>query len=203
MKRTARFCTACFTACAATLPIARELTAQENHSDEWLIASSVLAAPEEFRENAEVRKYNEDGRLVTIREGSGMICIADRPGGEAFLATCYHESLEPFMERGRQLRADGLEEMARQEARWADVEAGRLAMPESPTMVYNLQFPTEDFDPATTDPTTGNRLHAMYIPYMTPESTGLSETPGVEPYLMWPGKPSSHIMIPVPPAGGS
>lgn len=203
MNNTALLRTAYFAVWASTLAAVRELPAQENHSDEWLIASSVLAAPEEFRASAEVRKYDEGGRLVTIREGSGVICIADRPGGEAFLASCYHESLEPFMERGRQLRADGLEEMARQEARWADIEAGRLSMPESPTMVYNLQFPTEDFDPATMDPATGQRLHAIYVPYMTSESTGLSETPGVEPYLMWPGKPSAHIMIPLPPSSGN
>ncbi len=168
-------------------------------SDELQIARAVLAAPAEFRERAEVREWNDEGALVTIREGSGVICIADRPGDGTFQASCYHESLEPFMAKGRELSASGVEGMARQEARWAEVEAGRLKMPETAAMVFNLSFATETFDPATTDPATGGRLHAMYLPYMTPEATGLPLAPsGGSPWLMWPGKPSSHVMVPLP-----
>ncbi len=172
------------------------------HSEELDIARAVLAAPAEFRARAEVRRWNDEGVLVTIREGSGVICIADRPGDGTFQASCYHESLEPFMSKGRELSASGVEGMARQEARWAEVEAGRLKMPETAAMVFNLSFATETFDPATTDPATGGRLHAMYLPYMTPESTGLPLAPsGGSPWLMWPGKPSSHVMVALPAKG--
>ncbi len=173
-----------------------------DQSAELRVARAVLAAPAEFRERAEVREWNDEGVLVTIREGSGVICIADRPGNGTFQAACYHESLEPFMAKGRELSASGVEGMARQEARWAEVEAGRLKMPQTAAMVFNLSFTTETFDPATTDPATGGRLHAIYVPYMTPESTGLPLAPsGGSPWLMWPGKPSSHVMVALPAKG--
>ncbi len=178
-------------------------SAAQAPSEEWMIAAAVLAAPAEWRANAEVRMWNEAAELVTIRPGSGVICIADRPGDDVFQASCYHESLEPFMARGRELTAAGIEGMERQEQRWAEADAGTLEMPETAAMVFNLSFPNEDFDPVTTDPATGGRLHAIYLPYMTPENTGLPVVPtGPEPWLMFPGTASSHIMIGVPARQG-
>ena len=98
------------------------------------------------------------------------------------------------------VNSQGLEEMERQRARWEDIEAGELSMPDDPTMVYNLTFETEAIDPDTADWRDGPRLHATYIPYATPEQTGLTtESNPVEPWLMWPGQPSAHIMIMIPP----
>ena len=165
---------------------------------EWVIAATALAAPAPLREGAEVRGWTEDGRLEVLRPGTnGIICLADQPGDERFAAACYHESLEPFMERGRQLRREGVEGMARNEARWAEIEAGTLPMPVA-GMVYNLGFPNDDFDPATIDPATGGRLQALYMPGATPESTGVPAAPGDGPWLMFPGTPSAHIMISLP-----
>jgi hypothetical protein len=165
---------------------------------EWLAASAVLAAPSTLREGAEVRAWTGDGRLVTIQPGgNGLICLADRPGDGRFAAACYHDGLEPFMERGRELRRQGIEGTERNEARWAEIEAGTLPMPAA-GMVYNLGFPSEDFDPATTDPATGGRLHALYMTGATAESTGLPTTPGEGPWLMFPGTPSAHVMIAIP-----
>jgi hypothetical protein len=177
------------------------LNAQEP-TDEWMIAAAVLAAPPQFRAAAEVRKWDH-GSLVTIREGSGVICIADTPGDDAFRGACYHESLEPFMARGRELKAEGLSGMKYQEARWADADAGRLKLPEHMAMVFNLSFACEDFDPATADPTTGGRLHAAYAPYLTPEMSGLPLAPQTqEPWLMWPGKAGAHVMVAIPAVDG-
>jgi len=172
-------------------------------SREWLVAGAVLALPPELREGAEVRVRTGGPDLETIREGTnGMICLADEPGGE-FQVACYHEDLEPFMRRGRELGAEGYQGMERQERRWEDVEAGRVPVPERPTMVYNLGFETEAIDPDTVDWKTGSRLHAAYIPYATPEETGLPTEPSQgEPWLMWPGKPSAHIMVVIPPSSG-
>ena len=167
-------------------------------SVEWLIASAALAAPATMREGAEVRAWTADDRLVTVREGTnGLICLADRPGDGGFAAACYHESLEPFMERGRELRRQGVTGMERNEVRWSEIEAGALMMPVA-GMVYNLGFETEDFDPATIDPATGRRLHALYMKGATPESTGATSQPGEGPWLMFPGTPSAHLMISLP-----
>lgn len=187
--------------CVAPLPLPAQAQADAAAGTppaEWRVASAVLAAPAGLRDGAEVRAWTEDDRLVTLRDGdNGIICLADRPGDGRFAASCYHEGLEPFMERGRQLRREGVDGMARNEARWAEIEAGTLPMPAA-GMVYNLGFPSEDFDPATTDPATGGRLHALYITGATAESTGLPTTPGDGPWLMFPGTPSAHVMIGLP-----
>ena len=181
---------------------AQEAAAAERPSD--AVAGAVLALPEGLRAGAEVRAA--DGETL-LREGTnGMICLADAPGDGRFRVACYHESLEPFMAMGRQLRAEGVEGMAYQQARWEAAEAGRLKMPSGPAMVYNLGLPTEEVDPHTVDWTTANRLHAVYVPWATAESTGLPTSPeGGGPWLMWPGEPSAHVMIAVPraPEGGA
>lgn len=172
-------------------------------SSEWLVATAVLAAPPQYRADAEVRAWTDDGALVTLREGSnGLICLADRPGDDQFQAACYHDSLEPFMARGRELAAAGIEGNERNATRWREAEAGTLPLPEQAAMVYNLGFPGEDISPDV-DPATGGRLHAVYMPYASAESTGLPVQPSADaPWLMFPGEPSAHIMISLPRAGG-
>jgi hypothetical protein len=172
--------------------------ARNAKSAEWLIASAVLAAPEALRADAEVRGWTDGDRLTVLRPGTnGIICLADNPGEEGFAAACYHEGLEPFMERGRELRRQGVAGAARDSVRWREFEAGTLPMP-AMAMVYNLRFESDDFDPATTDPATGGRLHAFYIPGATPESTGVTARPGPVPWLMQAGTPSAHVMISLP-----
>ena len=192
-------------ALTAALAVVAPGAAQElahDRSAEWLVATAVLAAPEEHRGGAEVRARDAAGELVVLREGTNhLICLADEPG-DGFRAACYHESLEPFMARGRELQAEGVTGNERQERRWAEAEAGELVMPAQAAMVYNLGFPEEDIDPATADPATGGRLHAVYMPGATPESTGLPTQPGPEPWLMFPGTPSAHVMIAIPPRSG-
>ncbi|CAN5809517.1 hypothetical protein BH23GEM9_BH23GEM9_37610 [soil metagenome] len=164
---------------------------------EWQIASAVLALPEPLRAHAEVRGWSGDA-LVTLRTGTnGIICLADRTEQEGFAAACYHDSLEPFMERGRELTRQGVAGAERDETRWHEIEAGTLPMP-AMAMVYNLRHSTDDFDPATFDPATAARLHAFYIRGATPESTGVSALPSAEPWLMSPGTPTAHIMIAIP-----
>lgn len=187
------------TAPSGVNPQAADEPVLNGKTTEWLVASAALAAPAPLRDSAEVRAWTADGRLVTLRDGSnGIICLADRPGDGRFHAACYHESLEPFMERGRELRRQGIEGRERQQARWQEIEAGNLPMPDA-AMVYNLGFDTEDFDPKGIDPAGGDRLHVLYMKGATPESTGLPTTPGPEPWLMFPGTPSAHVMIAVPP----
>lgn len=168
-------------------------------SAEWLIASAVLAAPAELRADAEVRGWTPAGDdLVILRPGTNdIICLADRPDLEGFAAACYHDTLEPFMERGRELRRQGIDGGRNNETRWSEIRAGTLPMPVA-AMVYNLRLPDTDFDPATTDPAIGSRLHSLYIRDATPESTGLPVQPGDAPWLMLPGTPSAHVMIVLP-----
>ena len=167
--------------------------AQVNNADEQ-IAGAVLPAPEDMREGAMVYGYDIDGQLVTIREGTNdLICLADQPGDDRFHAACYHKSLEPYMARGRELRAEGVDRQESFRIRHEEAEAGTLTMPSEPAAVYNLGGPLDTFDPATA--TVG--LYALYIPYATQANTGIPEQPIAPgaPWIMRAGTPSAHIMI--------
>ena len=104
------------------------------------IAAAVQAAPAGDREGAKVLGYQDDGSIVTLREGSNhLVCLADDPGQDGWSVACYHDSLDPFMARGRALRAQGVTDAADvTETRFAEAEAGTLAMPEKPAMLYVL-----------------------------------------------------------------
>ncbi len=165
-------------------------------SPEAQIAGAVSAAPEAFRAGATVIGYRNYHRPEILRQGSGMICLADDPSESRWHVACYHQDLEPFMRRGRELEAAGRSRAEVDSTRLAEVQAGTLKMPEGPRMLYNLYAPADSVDAATGLARGTTRLEVVYIPFATPESTGLPTRPGGGlPWLMYPGKPWAHIMI--------
>jgi hypothetical protein len=166
------------------------------------IAGAVSPAPEDLRDGATVLGYSPSGELVTLRQGEGdLVCLADDPSDERFHVACYFKALEPFMARGRQLRAEKKERDEVLETRAAEIASGELEMPAGPSALYSLTGPAGSFDPATGEVTGANRTTVVYIPYATPESTGLSPQAAVgTPWIMSPGKPWAHIMLVQPAA---
>ena len=166
-------------------------------SVEVQIAAAVSPAPEPMRAGATVLGYSAEGRLVTLREGEGhLICLADNPQEERFHVACYYKALEPFMLRGRELRAQGLARDEVRRIRAEEIESGKLAMPRQPTALYSHTGPPGSFDPATGKVSGANHVYVVYIPYATAESTGLPSEPAVgTPWLMSPGTPWAHIML--------
>jgi hypothetical protein len=166
------------------------------------IAAAILAAPEDRRAGTKVYGYDEGRRLVTLREGTNdTICLADDPAREGFEVDCYHVSLEPFMARGRELAAQGVEGPARTETRFREAEQGTLKMPDKPAMLYIVTGTS--FNAATGEVAGLYRRSVIYIPYATTESTGLSTSPSTtDPWIMAPGTPGAHIMITPPRPGG-
>ena len=164
------------------------------------IASSILAAPAELREKATVLGYNEQGKLVTLREGMNeMICLASNPEATAFSVACYHKDLEPYMARGRELVAQKIIGNERNDVRWKEVADGKLKLPKEPRTLYVLTG--KGFDAATGQVIDPYLRWVIYTPYATPESTGLS-TKGSDnaPWLMSAGTAGAHIMINPPRA---
>ena len=159
------------------------------------IAATLLAAPEDRRAEAAVLGYNRQGALVTLREGTNdLICLADDPKKEKFSAACYHKDLEPFMARGRELIAQGITGQKRNDIRWKEIGDGTLAMSRAPRALYILSGAAYA---AAAGKVTGAYLRwVLYLPYATPETTGLSakRTPG-GPWLMGSGTAGAHIMI--------
>lgn len=159
------------------------------------IAGAVLAAPAELRDGAAVLGYNEKGKLVRLREGRNeLICLASDPAKAAFNVACYHKDLEPFMARGRELLAQKITGPRRHEIRFKEIEEGKLSMPREPRTLYVLTG--TGYDAATGTVRDPYLRWVIYVPFATPESTGLStKASDSAPWLMAPGTAGAHIMI--------
>ena len=159
------------------------------------IAGAVLAAPEERREGAAVLGYNDQGQLVTLREGKNdLICLASDPNKTSFSVACYHRDLEPYMARGRELLARKVTGNARNEIRWKEIAEGKLPLPREPRTLYVLSG--SGFDSAGGKVADAYLRWVIYVPYATPESLGLStKASDNAPWLMYPGTAGAHIMI--------
>ncbi|MFI5279373.1 MAG: hypothetical protein ACHQU1_02670 [Gemmatimonadales bacterium] len=158
------------------------------------IAAAVLPLPDSMRAGARVYGYTADGHFAELRAGTGsMTCLISKPGAERFQVACYHNSMEEFMARGRELRAQGV--TAIDSVRNADVMAGRVHLPPVASL-YSLNGPAGSWDPATNALTGVSPLYVVYLPFATEASTGISATPARgRPWLMHPGEPGAHVMI--------
>jgi hypothetical protein len=159
------------------------------------IAGAVLAAPAELREGAMVIGYNPQGTQVKIREGKNeMVCLASDPAKAAFNVACYHKDLEPFMARGRELNAQKITGAKRTEMRFKEIEEGKLPMPREPRTLYVLTG--KSYDAAAGKVEEAYLRWVIYVPFATPQSTGLStKASDGAPWLMAPGTAGAHIMI--------
>jgi len=163
------------------------------------IGRALLAAPATLRDGATVLGYGGEARagdaLTLLREGSNdLICLADDPGRDGFHVACYHASLDPYMKIGRRLSAQGESRAAILAARFAALEEGRIQAPAA--ALWSLTT-TTDVDPATGPPAGARRLAVVYVPYAEARHTGLPIRPdGDSPWLMLPGTPWAHVMIP-------
>jgi hypothetical protein len=171
-------------------------------SVEVQIKTAVLAAPEDKRDGAMVYGYNSKGEFVVLRKGTNeLVCLTDDPNSPGFNVSCYHKDLEPFMARGRALRAQGKSFQEIFDTREAEAKSGKLVMPKQPTNLQVFTAPAENYNPETGEVINGAFRSVVYIPWATAESTGLPlkpEAPGM-PWIMDPGTHRAHIMITPPP----
>lgn len=178
--------------------------AQESIPDrENQIAAATMAGPEDDRAGAAVYGYDAKGMLVSLREGTNnLICVADDPNRAGFQTVCYHKNLEPFMQRGRELRAEGKTNQEIFTIREEEAKAGGLKMPDQASTLHLLEGKEGLYDPASGEVKDANYRYVVYIPWATAESTGLPLKPLVEggPWIMDPGTHRAHIMITPPPA---
>jgi hypothetical protein len=162
------------------------------------VKTAVLAAPEDKREGAMVYGYNAKGEFVVLRTGTNeLVCLADDPKQDGLSVSCYHKDLDPFMARGRELKAAGKSIQEIFDIREAEVKSGKLLMPKQPANLQVYFAPADAYNAQTGEVTKGNFRYVVYIPWATAESTGLPlkpEAPGM-PWLMDPGTHRAHIMI--------
>lgn len=159
------------------------------------IAAAVLPLPADMRASASVLGYDEQGKLVSLREGTGgMTCLAANPQRKDFHVACYHRSMEPFMARGRELRSQGVKDSEVDSVRFREAKSGAIKLPTQPASLYSITAPS--YDPKVGLPTEARSLFVVYIPYATAQTTGLTEKPVVgAPWIMFPGTPKAHIMF--------
>ena len=161
---------------------------------QWQIKTAVLAAPEPFRAEATILGYNQNGELVTLKEGTNdMICLADDPKKKGFSVSAYHKSLEPFMARGRELQAAGKNFKEIFDIRETESKEGKVSIPHGVTLFVLTGEIKED----NNEIINSYLRYVVYIPYATAESTGLPLNPPGPggPWIMDPGTHRAHIMI--------
>lgn len=176
---------------AATLEAQRSIPPAEQQ-----IAAAVLPMPSELRAGATVMGYRTGQELVVLRRGSnGMTCLALYVHRDDFHVACYQDGLEPFMARGRALRAEGVLGPQVDSVRFRESLSGQLRMPIAAAL-YSLSANKADFDPSTNTVKGARSLTVIYVPGATPLSIGISAVPSqTAPWLMFPGTPKAHIMI--------
>jgi hypothetical protein len=177
--------------------------AQNLPTPEVQIKIALLAAPEHKRDSAAVYGYSAKNELILLRKGyNELICTSDDPTQPALSVACYHKDLEPFMQRGRDLRKQGKSGTEIFDARENEVKAGKLVMPKMPTTLFVYSATDSNYNRTTGEIKNGYLRYVVYIPYATAESTGLPLRPSgpAMPWIMHPGTHGAHIMINPPQA---
>nr|WP_298789478.1 hypothetical protein [uncultured Allomuricauda sp.] len=173
------------------------LKAQEIPSKDWQIKTAIMAVPQDYKDGATVYGYDTSGNFVTLKKGANdYIALADDPEKESFSTAAYHKDLEPFMARGRELKAMGKEAQEIFDIREEEVKAGKLKMPDKATLcVFTGKVNSE-----TREIENQYVRYVFYIPFATGASTGLptTPTPPGHAWLMNPGTHRAHIMITPP-----
>lgn len=156
-------------------------------ADQKLIRSAMQAAPKKVAAGATIAAMGEDGNLRTLREGAnGFTCMPDNPATPG---------PDPMCMDGAAMD-------------WVHAWIGKTNPPAGKIgFMYMLAGGTDasNTDPYATTPTQANNwiktgphvmivgadasFYDMYPKTATPDTS--------MPYVMWPGTPYQHLMIPV------
>lgn len=166
------------------------------------IKIALQAAPESLREGAKVYGYDETGNFVVLQEpfnNNKTVCLAPDYKMSTYYAYAYPQSLDPFMERGRQLIAEG-KRKERDQIREQEIKEGKLEYPLTPTVLYGYWGDASNLNTETGEIKDAKRRYVFYIPYAMAEEIGLpnkGNNLGM-PWLMGEGTYKAHIMITPP-----
>lgn len=177
------------------------LSAQKKYSKKEQIAMAVLAAPEADRAGAHVFGFDTNGQMITLREGTNhMIVRSDDPTKDGFEVVAYPKDVEPFMKRGRDLRAEGKNRAEIFDIREKEMHEGTLQKPGYGSTLHIYYGEEAYYNAEKNELVNAQYRSVIYTPLATSESTGLPLRPSVpgQPWIMFPGLYRSHIMI-MPP----
>jgi len=183
---------------AAALVLAGPLAAvSQAQSADAQITEAVEILPADLRAGATVVTYDPaTGERKVLRQGTNFIECQPRMA-DGF-SRCYNKSLSPRRDMEAKLKAEKKSDKEVQEAIAAAVKTGALKPP-APAMMSYRGYDKRDRI---------KNLWVISLPNATPESVGVStvsqrdaalEGKGL-PWMMLPGTPGAHVMIPINPA---
>jgi hypothetical protein len=158
------------------------------------IAEALKPLPEDLKAGATVVTYDPaTGARQVLRPGTNQ--IECQPKAEDGFVRCYNKILAPRRDMEAKLKAEKKSDKEIQEAIQAAIKAGTLKTPPFGTMSYRY----------SDDPNRIKLLWVMSVPNATPESIGVSTVSQRDaalkghglPWLMLPGTPGAHVMIPI------
>jgi hypothetical protein len=189
-----------FVAAATAIAVSGSMmsAAQQSATVEQQIAEATHILPQDLRAGATVVTYESaTGARKVLREGTNFVeCQPKMADG---FERCYHKSFAPRRDFEAKLRAQKKSDEEIQKAVAAAVKDGTLPQPPKAMMSYR-GFDKEDRI---------QNLWVMSLPGATSETVGVSTVSQRDaalaghglPWLMLPGTPGAHIMIPInPPA---
>jgi hypothetical protein len=159
------------------------------------IAEAIRPLPEDLQAGATVVVYDEKtGARQVLRQGTNMMECQPKNPVDGF-TRCYHKQLSPRRDLEAKLRAEGKKDEEVSAAVAAATKAGTLKAPTFGMMSYRL----------SDDKGRIQKLWVMSVPGATPETIGVSTSSQREdalmgkglPWLMLPGTPGAHVMIPI------
>lgn len=183
---------------AAALTLAAPLVAVGfAQSTDARIAEAVQILPTDLRAGATVVTYDPaTGARKVLRQGTNFIeCQPTMADG---FARCYNKALAPRRDLEAKLKAEKKSDKEIQDAVAAAVKSGAIPAA-APGMMSYRGYDKRDRI---------KNLWVMSLPGATPEAVGVSTTSQRDaalegkglPWMMLPGTPGAHIMIPINPA---
>src|SRR5689334_12284314 len=183
---------------AAGIALAASLSGASGRaqSNDALIAEAVKILPKDLQAGATVVTYDATtGARKVLRQGTNFLeCQPLMADG---FTRCYSKALAPRRDFEAKLRAQKKTDEEISKAVAEAVKAGTLPAPTKGMMSYRGYDKRDRIQ----------NLWVMSLPNMTPEAVGVSTTSQRDaalegkglPWMMLPGTPGAHIMIPINP----
>jgi hypothetical protein len=189
----------------AVMPLAvANLAAQHVPTTEQQIAAATLPLPEAFRASATVQSISAELKITELRKGTGsMVCPIMAPGSETFFVQFerdYDALVNRRIQIGQELMGKGqsADATAFSAALQREIESGRIRVPASPAVGFQMRGPANAFDWNTNTPAGEiKRWEMIMIPNATGASPSLPNSRPKDggPWVMAEGTPGAHIMI--------
>lgn len=161
------------------------------------IAEAVQILPSDLRAGATVVTYDKmTGTRTVLRQGTNF--VECQPRTDDGFTRCYNKALGPRRDFEAKLKAEKKSDKEISEAVAAAIKAGTLPQPAKGMMAYRGYDKRDRIQ----------QLWVMSLPGATPGGVGVSDVSQRDaalegkglPWMMLPGTPGAHIMIPINPA---